>query len=91
MSFVRDNAGAILACDFFVTVTMTFRLLYVFVVIEVGSRRIAHFRVTAHPTADRTLQQLREVITGEQSQRFLIHDRDGIYSGDLDSRRIPRA
>jgi putative transposase len=85
MSFVRNHAGAILACDFFVSVTMTFRLLYVFVVIEAGSRRIAHFNVTAHPTADWTLQQFREVITGEQSQRFLIHDRDAIYSADLDS------
>jgi putative transposase len=64
---------------------MSFRLLYAFVVIEVGSRRIAHFNVTAHPTADWTLQQFREVITGEPSQRFLIHDRDGIYSADLDS------
>jgi putative transposase len=84
-SFVRNHAKAILACDFFVTVTMGFRLLYVFVVIEVGSRRIAHFNVTAHPTAEWTLQQFREIITGEQSQRFLIHDRDGIYSADLDS------
>jgi putative transposase len=64
---------------------MSFRLLYAFVVIEVGSHRMAHFNVTAHPTADWTLQQFREVITGEQSQRFLIHDRDGIYSADLDS------
>ena len=64
---------------------MGFRLLYVFVIIEVGSRKIAHFNVTAHPAADWTLQQFREVITGEQSRRFLIDDRDGIYSADLDS------
>jgi transposase InsO family protein len=52
---------------------------------EVGTRRIAHFNVTEHPTADWTLQQFREVITGEQPQRFLIHDRDSIYSSDFDS------
>jgi len=85
MTFVRNHAQAILACDFFVTVTANFRLLYVFVIMEVGTRRIAHFNVTAHPTAVWTLQQFREVITGEQTQHFLIHDRDGIYSSDLDS------
>jgi putative transposase len=85
MTFVRNHAHAILACDFFVSVTASFRLLYVFVILEVGTRRIAHFNVTAHPTADWTLQQFREVMTGEQGQRFLIHDRDSIYSSDLDS------
>ncbi len=85
MTFVRNHAHAILACDFFVSVTASFRLLYVFVILEVGTRRIAHFNVTAHPTTDWTLQQFREVITGEQTQHFLIHDRDSIYSPDLDS------
>jgi putative transposase len=84
-TFVRNHAQAILACDFFVTVTANFRLLYVFVIREVGTRRIAHCNVTAHPTAAWTLQQFREVITGEQTQHFLIHDRDSIYSSALDS------
>jgi len=85
MSFVRNHAQAILACDFFVTVTANFRLLYVFVVMDVGTRRIAHSNVTAHPTAAWTLQQFREVMTGEQPWRFLIHDRDSIYSSEFDS------
>jgi len=84
MTFVRNHAQAILACDFFVVVTARFRILYVFVIMEVGTRRIAHFNVTAHPTAAWTLQQFREVIHGEQPQHFLIHDRDSIYSSDLD-------
>jgi putative transposase len=84
-SFVRNHAQAILACDFFVTVTANFRMLYVLVIMEVGSRRIAHVNVTAHPTAAWTLQQFREVISGERAQRFLIHDRDSIYSRDCDA------
>jgi putative transposase len=84
-TFVRNHAHAILACDFFLSVTASFRLVYVFVILEVGTRRIAHFNVTAHPTADWTLQQFREVISGEQPQHFLIHDRDAIYSSALDS------
>ena len=85
MTFIRSYAQGILACDFFVTVTASFRVLYVFVVMEVGTRRITHFNVTAHPTADWTLQQFREIITGEIPHRFLIHDRDSIYSCELDS------
>jgi transposase InsO family protein len=85
MTFVRNHAHAILACDFFVSVSAGFRILYVFVIMEIGTRRIAHFNVTEHPTADWTLQQFREVITGEQPQQFLIHDRDSIYSADFDS------
>ena len=84
-TFVRNHAQAILACDFFVTVTATFRMLYVLVIMEVGSRRIAHVNVTAHPTAAWTLQQFREVLGDEQAQQFLIHDRDAIYSRDFDA------
>ena len=85
MTFVRNHAQGILACDFFVTVTASFRVLYVFVVMEVGTRRIAHVNVTAHPTVDWTLRQFREVITGEKLYRFLVHNRDGIYSSAFDS------
>ena len=58
-TFLKNHAKAILACDFFVAVTVTCRLLYVFVVIEHGSRRLARVAVTTHPSADWTLQQLR--------------------------------
>jgi putative transposase len=85
MTFVRNHAQAIVAGDFVIAVTATFRVFYVFVILEAGSRRIAHYNVTAHPTADWTLQQFREVITGEQSYQFVIHDRDSIYSPDVDS------
>jgi hypothetical protein len=53
-TFVRNHARAVLASDFLVVVTTTFRLLYVFVVLEVGTRRIVHWNVTSHPTADWT-------------------------------------
>src|SRR5207248_2581604 len=83
-TFVRNHAQAVLACDFFVTVTASFRVLYVFVIMEVGTRRITHFNVTAHPTAEWTLQQFRETITGERPPGFIIHDRDSVYSSGLD-------
>jgi hypothetical protein len=54
-------------------------------IIEVTSRRVLHFNVTRHPTADWSLQQLRECIVGNEGYRFVIHDRDRIYSRDLDA------
>jgi putative transposase len=65
-------------------VTARFRVLYVFVVLDVGTRRIVHWNVTEHPTADWTIQQCRAVITGETAHRFLIHDRDAIYAPAVD-------
>jgi len=84
-TFLRNHARAILACDFFVAVTAPFRLLDVFVVIEHGRRRLTHVGVTSHPTADWTLQQLREVVGDEGAYRYLMHDRDSIFARHLDN------
>ena len=59
-------------------------MLYVLVVMEIGSRRILHCNVTAHPTEAWTLQQFREAVPGDHSYRFLIHDRDSIFSTEVD-------
>jgi putative transposase len=83
-TFVRTHAQALVACDFCVAVA-TFRLLYVFVAIEVGSRRLLHVNVTAHPTAAWTLQQVREVLAMPHASRFGLHDRDSIYAPWLDA------
>jgi transposase InsO family protein len=84
LTFLRNQAKAIVACDFFVAVTATFRVLYVFVVIEHGTRRLKHVNVTPNPTADWTLQQLREVVGDNTAYRYLIHDRDRIFAKHLD-------
>lgn len=83
-TFLRTHAKAIVACDFFVAVTATFRMLYEFVVIEHGARRLLHLNVTAHPTAAWTLQQLRDAFGYEDRYRYLLHDRDSIFAKSLD-------
>ncbi len=80
-TFVRNHAKVIVASDFLVAITAGFRVLYVFVVMEVGSRRILQCNVTAHPTAVWALQQFREAIPSDHTYRFLIHDRDSIGEG----------
>jgi putative transposase len=83
-TFIRNHAKGIVACDFCVAVTATFRLLYVFVVIEHASRQLLHVNVTAHPTAPWTMQRFRETIPADHTYRILIHDRDAIFSKAVD-------
>jgi transposase InsO family protein len=85
-TFVRNHAKGIIACDFCVAVTATFRILYVFVVIDHSSRRLLHVNVTAHPTAEWVIQQFREAIPVHHTYRILIHDRDTIFSKAVDHR-----
>ena len=83
-TFVANHAKAIVACDFLTVVTATFKCLYVFVSIEIGTRKLLHVHVTTHPTAAWTQQQLREAIPSDHGYRFLIHDRDCILSSRFD-------
>ena len=83
-TFIRNHATSLIACDFATMVTARFRVLYVLVVMEVGTRRILHCNVTAHPTALWTAQQFREAIASDHTYRFLIHDRDSIFSQHVD-------
>ena len=79
-TFIRNHAKGIVACDFCVAVTATFRILNVFVIIEYASRRRLHVHVRAHPTAEWTMQQFREAIPADHSYRMIVHDRDSIFS-----------
>jgi transposase InsO family protein len=84
LTFVRNHAQAIVVSDFLVVVTARFRILYELVIMQLGTRKILHHNVTAHPTAEWTLQQFREALPGGHPYRFVIHDRDSIFSQELD-------
>src|SRR6516164_6209449 len=63
--------------------TIRFQALYVFLVLAHDRRRILHFNVTAHPTAEWTGQQLREAFPFEQLPRYMLRDRDRIFGDDF--------
>ena len=86
LTFLHNHAQAVISSDFFVVVTATFRILYVFVILEIGSRRVLHHNVTANPTAEWTLQQFREALPDSHPYRFVIHDRDNIFSAEASDR-----
>ena len=83
-TFVRNHAKGIVACDYCVVITAAFRVLYVLVVMEVATPRILHHNVTEHPTAEWTIQQFREFLAFDHPYRYLIHDRDKIFSAATD-------
>ena len=63
--------------------TIRFQVLYVFLVLAHERRRVVHFNVTAHPTAEWTAQQLREAFPFDQTPRYLLRDRDKIFGDDF--------
>jgi putative transposase len=83
-TFVRNHAKAIVACDLCTVVTARFQVLYVLVVMEIGSRRHLHSNVTAIPTSAWVARQLRHAIPDGHGYRFLLHDRDAVFAAEAD-------
>jgi transposase InsO family protein len=79
-AFLSNHVKDIVACDFFTVPTATFRVLFVFILLAHERRRIVHFNITEHPTTEWTAQQLVEAFPWETAPRYLLRDRDAIYS-----------
>jgi transposase InsO family protein len=79
--FLENHAQQLVSIDFFTVPTIRFP--YVFLVLAHDRRRILHFNVTAHPTAEWTGQQLREAFPFAQLPRYLLRDRDAIFRDDF--------
>jgi len=78
-TFIRNHAGELWACDFLTQHTAFFSMAYVFVVMEISSRRIVHANVTTSPTLTWVKQQIRQATPDDKKPRFLVHDNDGIF------------
>jgi putative transposase len=99
-TFLANQVEQLMAADFFVVPTATYRLLFVLVILAHHRRRLVHMAVTAHPTAAWTAQQLREAFPEDAAPRYLVHDRDAAFAavqdtvlglGIQDVRTVPRA
>ena len=86
-SFLENHLGDISAMDFFIVPTATFRVLYVFLIMAHDRRRILHFNVTTSPSAHWAARQVLEAFPYDTRPRFLLHDRDKIFAGDV-ARRV---
>lgn len=79
-TFLKNQASGIWACDFTVVNDWLFRQWYIFVVMELKTRRIIHTGVTKYPTDEWTAQQLREATPWGEGPKYLIRDRDKKYA-----------
>ena len=79
-TFLASHVGQIMAADFFVVPTVTYRWLFVLVILAHDRRRIVHVAVTDHPTAAWTAQQLRNGFPEDHAPRYLLHDRDTVFT-----------
>jgi len=82
-SFLENHVKTLVSIDFFTVPTIRFQVLYVFLVLAHDRRRVVHFNVTAHPTAEWTAQQLREAFPFGQVPKYLLRDRDRIFGDEF--------
>jgi putative transposase len=78
-TFIKNHAGETWACDFVQTYDLLFRVVFVYFIIELGSRRIVQYGVTRSPSDFWIAQQVRAAMPYEDGPRFLIRDNDGKY------------
>ena len=86
-TFLDQHLTELVAIDFFIVPTAKFKVLFAFLVLAHDRRRIVHFNITDHPTAQWTAQQLVEAFPFDTAPRYLIRDGDGVY-GERVTRRI---
>ena len=78
-TFLKNHGHEIFACDFMTQHTALFSVIYVFVVMELNTRRIVHINVTTHPSLPWVKRQILDLSAFDCSPRFLLHDNDGIF------------
>jgi transposase InsO family protein len=86
-TFLANHAKDIASIDFFTVPTATFRIIYVFIILDNARRRIVHFNVAESPTATWTGQQVVEAFPWDTAPAYLLRDRDGKYGDDF-TRRV---
>ena len=87
MTFLQNDAGSIAAMDFFVVPTVTFRLLYVLIIMHHDRRKVVHFNITDSPSAAWTAQQIVNAFPFDTAPKYLLRDRDSIY-GSIFKHRV---
>jgi putative transposase len=85
-TFIKNHASQIFACDFLTQYTAFFTVVYIFVVMEIASRRIVLINATTSPGLAWVQQQIRQATAWGKGPRFLLHDNDGIFGQFRDRR-----
>jgi len=86
-AFLAAHLSDLAAVDFFVVPTLTFRLLFAFVILRHDRRELLRVSVTDHPTAAWAAQQIEAAFSAPSAPAYLLRDRDGVY-GDVFQQRL---
>jgi transposase InsO family protein len=83
-TFVKNHAHGIWSCDFVQSYDLLFRPLFLFFLLNQGSRKVVYMAATRNPTQEWTAQQLRNATMDGVAPRFLIRDRDEKFGATFD-------
>jgi len=86
-TFLKNHTKQLASIDFFTVPTISFRILYVVLVLSHERRHVVHFNVTSHPTAEWTSQQLLHAFPYDSAPQYIIRDRDCIF-GEVVQRQL---
>jgi hypothetical protein len=78
-TFLKNHIINMVSIDFFTVPTATFKILFVLVILSHYRRKVVHFNVASHPTAEWAAQQIVEAFPWNTAPKYLLRDRDGIY------------
>jgi putative transposase len=85
-TFLKTHVRDLVSLDFFVVPTVTHRVLFVLLILAHERRRIVHFSITEHPTAQWTAQQVVDAFPWDEAPRYLLRDRDRVYGAAFQQR-----
>jgi transposase InsO family protein len=85
-TFLKNHVADLVSIDFFVVPTARFKVLFVLVALAHHRRRVLHFNVTEHPTAQWSGQQIIEAIPWDTAPEYLLRDRDAVYGSQFQRR-----
>jgi hypothetical protein len=85
-AFLKNHMRDLVSIDFLIVPTLGFKVLFVLVVLSHHRRRIIHFNVTEHPTAEWTAQQIVEAFPYDTAPKYLLRDRDKVYGSYFQKR-----
>jgi putative transposase len=85
-AFLKTHVQDLVCLDFFIVPTVACKVLFVLVILAHHRRRVVHFNVTEHPTAEWTAQQVIDAFPWDEAPRYLLRDRDRIYSASFRQR-----
>jgi putative transposase len=84
--FLKNHAQDLVSLDFFVVPMITHKVLFVLLILAHERRRVVHFNMTEHPTAQWTAQQVVDGLPCDEAPRCLLRDRDCVYGASFRQR-----